>query len=104
MAKIKLVKLPKKYKYGFRPVGPETSWGWLFDHRISYPKVLLRPICWIKKHQYRIYYPYGIKVKDCKRCSHELYQKRTTEQDVRKKLYKGEIGQLYGVRFIETEK
>jgi len=85
----------------------ETYWRrianskfFLFD-RFYIPRFFFRPICWIKGHDKHIYYPFGLKVKQCFRCDKEFYQKPTKEKNP---LESGEIGQLYGVRFISTTK
>lgn len=101
---MKYVKLPKKYIVNknnpvvWRIAG-EVYHGWLFN-RFRYPLFLLRPICWIKGHKNKIIYPYGCKIKQCKRCSLVHYKKPTAENV--KSIYKGEVGELYGVRFIST--
>ena len=105
MKKEKLVKFPKKYQYGWRIAGDPANWDWLFNNRffsIRYPLWVKRPICWFTKHQFKIYWPYGIKIKQCQKCAKRQYKKRTTEKGPN--LYKGEVGQLYGIRFVSTKK
>lgn len=101
--KNKLVKVPKKYKYGFRLAGDPANWNW-FLGRFRYPRWIVRPICWVTKHKYRIYWPYGVKIKECERCSHRIYKKNTTERVPNNRIFKGEIGEIYGVRFLRTIK
>ncbi len=76
--KSKLVKFPKKYKYGFRFVGDPLTWAWFW--RFRYPLWILSPICWIKGHNKKIAWPFGIKIKYCTRCAQTFYKKRTTER------------------------
>lgn len=97
--KEKLIRFPQRYKYGFRLIGSVRNWNWFLD-RVRYPKWILRPVCWFTRHEYHIYWPYGVKVKQCDRCAKQVYKKKTTER--LPKIFKGEIGELYGVRFIET--
>jgi hypothetical protein len=103
--KKKYAKIPKKYIVSkenptvFRVAGLSYR-GLLFD-RFWYPKWLLRPICWFKGHKNRILYPFGIKIKQCQRCAKEIYKKQTNEKP---QIFSGEVGQLYGVRFLISKK
>lgn len=99
---MKKVKFPKKYKYGFRLVGDPATW--FFWWRLRIPKKVFRLVCWIKKHNYHIYWPYGVKIKQCDRCAHVKYKKQTTERLSTGSIYKGEIGTVYGIRFISTKR
>lgn len=95
---MKYAKLPAKYKKtGWRAIG--ISYKVLLFNRFFYPKWLLRPICWLTKHKNRVFYPYGCKVKQCHRCGKVFYNVPTDEK---KPVFNGEIGNLYGIRFIET--
>ena len=102
--KNKYTKIPKKYR-----VTKSNPAIWriisLVHHRFlfgrfKYPLWLLRPICWIKGHKNRVLYPYGAKVKQCQRCAKEFYRKRTNET---LSYISGIVGELYGVRFIQTK-
>jgi hypothetical protein len=99
---MKKVKFPRKHKYGFRLAGDAINWVWFWKIRI--PKKIFRPICWIKGHDYHIYWPFGIKIKSCDRCANIKYKKKTTERFPTGSIYKGEIGTLYRVRFFKTSK
>ncbi len=99
---MKKIKFPKKYKYGFRLVGDPANWFWFFS-RIQIPKWVKRPFCLIKGHDYHIYWPFGIKIKCCDRCGKTKYKKQTTEKVPTGSIYKGEIGELYGVRFVTSK-
>ena len=102
--KKKYARLPKKYRVTNKN---PTVWrlmrlsyrGLLFD-RFWYPKWLLRPICWFKGHNNRVLYPYGCKVKQCQRCAKVFYKKPTKEKPLISS--KGEVGNLYGIRFWTT--
>jgi hypothetical protein len=102
--KEKYAKVPKKYRVTkknpavFRIVGLSYR-GLLFD-RFWYPKWLLRPVCWLFKHKNRVIWVYGAKVKQCQRCAKIHYKKPTNEKP--HAIYKGEVGELYGVRFIQS--
>ena len=104
--KNKYAKLPKKYIVTtknpavWRCAGLSYR-GLLYD-RFWYPKWILRPICRIVGHKNRVLYLYGCKVKQCQRCAKEFYSKPTNEKP--KVKFNGEIGELYGVRFITTKK
>jgi len=100
--KSKLVKLPKKYKDGFRIVGLPTVKNLLW-HRFFYPKWIFRPVCWIKGHKNKIFWAYGVKVKQCIRCGKYHYKKETREKGFEKALYKGEFGEIYQVKFMTTK-
>lgn len=82
----------------FRLMGELATKGLLFD-RFFYPKFILRPICWFRGHKNHVFYPFGFKAKQCKRCAKVAYKKKTKE-----KLPKltGEIGELHGVRFVTS--
>ena len=62
----------------------------------------MKLFCWLFKHQYKRVGVYGIVYKQCKRCGKEVYNKRAKELD--RVFYGGEIGNLYGVRFITSKK
>ena len=100
----KYAKLPKKYKVSsknpavWRIVG-EVYCGHLLG--LKYPLWLKRPICWLVGHHKRVLYPYGVKIKQCQRCSKVFYKKSTNEK--MPNLYQGEVGELYGVRFVNTK-
>ena len=102
--KNKYAKLPNKYKVTkkhpavWRIIG-EVYYGHLFG--FHYPLWLLRPICWLAGHHNRVLYPYGIKIKQCQRCAKVFYKKPTREG--KPSLFRGEVGQLYGVRFMSTK-
>jgi len=98
--KLKKVKFPKKYKYGWRLAGDSSKTVFFLD-RFRISKWLFRPICWIKGHGYHIYWPFGIKIKCCDRCGYIKYKKQTTEKVP--SVYEGEIGKLYGIRFVVTK-
>lgn len=72
--------------------------------RGSYPhRWWLRPICFLFKHKYKRVSAYGIVYKQCHRCGKDIFKKRgKTVEGIHNSLRKGEIGQLYGVRFIES--
>jgi hypothetical protein len=102
--KDKYAKLPKKYRVNsknpvvWRIVGERYYSDWILG-RFRYHLWILRPICWIKGHHNRVLYPYGCKIKQCQRCAKVFYKKQTKEP---LHLYSGEVGNLYGVRFITT--
>lgn len=103
--KIKYAKIPKKYRVTksnpsvWRIIG-EVYYGYLFG--IRYHLRLLSPVCWILGHHNRVLYPYGVKIKQCQRCAKVFYKLPTREKAP--SLYGGELGTLYGVRFISTKK
>lgn len=91
----KYAKVPRRYKLSkknpavFRIAGEFRERWWK------------RPICWIKGHKKRVICPYGIKAKQCERCGKYYWRKPTGEKTP---IYKGgEVGELYGVRFIESK-
>ena len=65
----------------------------------------LRPICWVFKHKKEWTRIYGVRYKQCSRCGKDFLTKKATEVEVkfRNCLYRGEIGQLYGVRFFRDK-
>lgn len=94
------IKFPKRYKYGFRIIGEPSTKGLILD-RFWYPLWLKKPICFIKGHKNKIFWPLGMKIKQCIRCGKFHFKKKTTERQIK---FSGEIGKLYGVRFLETNK
>ncbi len=60
-----------------------------------------RPICWIKSHEKRVINPFGLRAKQCSRCG-KYYWRRNTNEPMPK--YTGEVGVLYGVRFITKKR
>ena len=107
---MKYVKLPKKYRItksnpAIWRISGSVYWGHLFGLKYSflrYPLWVLRPVCWLKGHKNKVLYPYGVKIKQCKRCAKEFYRKPIKgESD--NKIFSGEIGNLYGVRFMTTD-
>lgn len=97
---MRTAKIPKKYQNGWRIVA-ETHYGLLFN-RIRYPLWIKRPICWIKGHKKKVFYPYGCKIKQCVRCAMVFYKLPTNELTINP--FTGEIGSLYGIRFVSTER
>jgi hypothetical protein len=102
---MKYAKVPKKYKLTkdnpavFRVVGEPSSYVWLW--RIRIPRIIFRLICRIKGHVYRLAYPYGMRIKKCERCAYVKSRKPTREKPLK---FTGEIGELYGVKFITSKK
>ncbi len=66
----------------------------------------LRPICWIKKHTKKWVAIYGIKYKQCSRCGKDFFTKKVKkkEKELENILYRGEMGELYRVKYYKTKK
>jgi hypothetical protein len=60
-----------------------------------------RPLCWLVKHKKTTISPYGCYVHQCSRCGKVFWRKKRNGEDS-ERLFNGEIGMLYGVRFVET--
>jgi len=105
MKKKKYAKVPKKYQ-----VTKEHPAVWrqliirnkgLLFGRLWYPLWILRPICWLVGHKNKISWIYGAKVKHCERCG--FIEKPTKEKrKIMSALYRGIVGELWGVKVIET--
>lgn len=63
----------------------------------------MKPLCWLKGHKKVWTSAFGIRYRQCKRCGKDFWAKKIIEME-RKLLFKGEIGELYGVRFIQTKR
>ncbi len=64
----------------------------------------LRPICWIFKHEKEWTSIYGIRYKQCSRCGKDFFSDEVKDEQrkFQNRYYSGEIGELYGIRFYQT--
>ena len=69
----------------------------------------LQPVCWLLKHKKRIRSTYGLRHKQCERCGMYFFNKTRNGRTYSwkryegKEVYAGEVGELYGVKFIQKK-
>ena len=62
----------------------------------------MRVVCWFGGHQRKRVCSYGIRYLQCKRCGKEWFSKgKYVGKEHKFTRYQGEVGQLYGVKFLK---
>ena len=62
----------------------------------------MKPICFFKGHNPKVRHSYGIRYRQCERCGKSLFSGML--EKLKKGFYSGEVGSLYGIRFVTSNK